>query len=143
MAVAWLAWLCEGLGNDDPLWGFSPYQFRSCLNDAARFFGIGNFGFGAASLRAGGATFLMEQGVPVGQIRFEGSWASERTLGAYLQEAAAAATLIQVTPQQAALIESCLADLSFARCPPAISFAQLLQTWTLDMQRPSSAVRGR
>ena len=141
--IAWLTWLCEWLGDDDPRWGFSPYQFRTCLNDAARFFGIGNFGFGAASLRAGGATFLMERGVPVGQIRFEGSWASERTLGAYLQEAAAAATLIQVSGRQADLIENCFSELNFASWPPPISYADLLRSWISDVRRTPSGGQAR
>ena len=54
-------------------------------------------GFTPASLRAGGATHLLETGVPISNIRFAGCWASEKAMSVYLQEAEAASTLLSMS----------------------------------------------
>ena len=61
------------------------------LIDFVDFFFVSDSGsITPASLRAGGATDILENNVPVANIKYAGRWASERSMAAYLQEAEAA-----------------------------------------------------
>lgn len=52
-----------------------------------------------ASLRAGGATWLLDQKVEVSRIRFLGRWSNLRSLEHYLQVARAQQIAIQLSPR--------------------------------------------
>lgn len=64
ITVPWLSWLTESLPKDSPLWLFSRYRFDRCLREAFDFFNLGHLKLSPASLRAGGAALLIEQGFP-------------------------------------------------------------------------------
>ena len=75
------------------------------------------------SLRAGGATHLLESGTPVATIRFQGGWAGKKSLASYLQEAESAATLLDLSEDQARQLERVLHEFSFLSEPPGVPFA--------------------
>lgn len=88
VSVAWASWLAAGLSASENVWLFSPGLFKRKLREAPRSLGREGLGITPASCRAGGgATAMMERGVPPNVIRFRGCWASERAMESYLQEA--------------------------------------------------------
>jgi len=128
--IAWLDWSLSGAYPADRVWPFSEYIFRSMLKRACTTLGLAKRGLTAASFRAGGATWLLETGVAVGQIRFMGSWASDRSLASYLQEAEACAALLGIPPAAARRLEHLLEAFAATSRPPALSFGAVLrQQW--------------
>ena len=123
--VRWICWLTESLPGGSPLWLFSPQRFRKCLKEGLEFFSLGALRLTAASLRAGGATRLLELGVPVANIKIAGCWASERALASYLQEAEAAGALLKLSGPQLRRLETFLSRLAHTDLPPAVAFASL------------------
>jgi len=127
--VEWLGWLLEDLPPDGLVWPHGPRAFGLCLEQALRFFGLSGLRLTPASLRAGGATFLFESGVSISNIRFAGSWSSERVLSHYLQEAEGAAAVLDVGPAAARRVEEFLSSFVFAARPPAVRWSALRAPW--------------
>ena len=96
---------------------FLEVSLNRCLCEALNFFDFGHLKLSPASLRTGGASLLVEQGVPVANIGFAGCWASEKALSSYFQEAEAASTLLQVSSAQARRLELFLKRIPFDRVP--------------------------
>ena len=119
--VLWLCWYCADLAPDDRLWPFSEYCFQRCLKEGCAFFGLEHVRFTPASLRAGGATHMLESGVSLSSIKFAGSWASEKAMSCYLQEAEAAATLLSMSSSSVDKLEYALTNLQFFERPPTAS----------------------
>ncbi len=134
-AVEWLRWACSFLPPGSRLWPFSRERLARCLKTSLRFFDLQDVGYTLGSLRAGGATHLLEAGYPVDMIKFAGGWAAERTLAHYLQEAESAATLLSLSPAAVLRLETALSSLGFLERPPGISPLELLNTWTLRKRR--------
>ena len=105
---------------------FSPQTFSSCLPDALSFYGIEHLNLTPASLRAGGATWLLEQGASLETIRFAGCWASDKAMSCYLQEAEAASVLLSLSESQQERLECALKSLRFLEQSPTISLEFLL-----------------
>ena len=120
LAVSWMCWLTESMALGDLIWPYSAARFGQCFATAARFYDLDGYRLSPASLRAGGATFQLECGVPVASIRFHGAWASERSLCCYLQEAEAAGVLLSIGPCQARRLQFYLAKLSGCLAPPCL-----------------------
>jgi hypothetical protein len=120
--IAWLCWLCRGLPPGHRLWPGSRALFCKMLKTALDFLDLGNLKLSPGSLRAGGATHLLETGVAVANIKFMGGWKSEHSLAAYLQEAEAAATLLTLSDTAATRLELILTQVNFAMWPPAQPF---------------------
>ena len=99
--------------------------------------GLGELGLTPASLRAGGATALLEAGCPPSTIRFSGCWASERVMSVYLQEAAASAALLDVGPEAASNLKSLLHRYEACRWPPAVPAQLLTPGWIPTTQQRS------
>ena len=118
-SLAWLGWHCASLETADLLWPYSRQLFVKLLRDALRFFDLEHLGLTPGSLRAGGATHMLETGVPVQNIKYAGGWASDRSLASYLQEAEAANTLLSMTDPQSRRLEVALTELAFLRRPPS------------------------
>ena len=63
---------------------------------------------------------MMEMGVPVANIKVAGSWAGERALASYLQEAESAAALLNVPAEAVRRLEKLVRDLGPYRGPPGL-----------------------
>ncbi len=137
-AVEWLRWACNHLPAGSKLWPFSRDRLAKCLKTALLFFDLQSAGYTLGSLRAGGATHLLETGHPVDSIKFSGGWAAERTLAHYLQEAESASTLLAFSRLAVLRLETALSSLDFLERPPDISPFELVTTWTRLKQRPCS-----
>ena len=124
--IAWLTWYISGLAPSDFLWPFSPQTFSSCLANALSFYGIEHLNLTPASLRAGGATWLLEQGASLETIRFAGCWASDKAMSCYLQEAEAASVLLSLSESQQERLECALKSLRFLEQPPTVSLGCFL-----------------
>lgn len=124
--LAWMLWFIPHLPGSCRLWVSSPRTFRSCLSEALTFLSLDRIKVTAGSLRAGGATFRLEKGVHPQNIKFQGGWASERSLWSYLQEAEAASTLLKLSPSQTQKLELLLNEFSFLRRPPALPLSRLV-----------------
>jgi len=120
--LEWLLWYCAHMNESQVLWPYSDRRFSLCLYACLKFLGLDGLSLTPASLRAGGATEMLESGVPVQNIKFAGSWASDRSLACYLQEAEAAATLLSLTPSQVSRLEQALDSLHFLDAPPSRPF---------------------
>ena len=128
-ALAWLRWWTVDFSDGSMVWPFGGLKFRQLFSKAVAFFGLEALRLSPASCRAGGATALFESGEPISSIRFAGSWASERVLSHYLQEAESAAALLSINESQASRIEKFLGEFAFAADPPQ-AVARETFTWT-------------
>ena len=66
-AANWLAWLKSERQPEAALWNSTPHRFRSMFKSVCRSLNIESLRLSPASLRAGGATWLVDQGVEVGR----------------------------------------------------------------------------
>lgn len=124
--VRWLEWWCKDMLPEQLIWPATRRTWVGMLNTALRFLGLEDVNLTPGSLRAGGATFLLEQGIAVSNIRFAGGWASDHSLAAYLQEAEAAATLLDLSARTARRLAWLVDELPFLASPPsapAVAFA--------------------
>ena len=129
-ALGWISWWLKGAGSKSPVWLFGPAMFRRCLETGLKYFELDHLKLTAASLRAGGATHMMEMGIPVAQIKFAGSWSSEKVLSHYLQVAEGSAAILDIPQSASDRITSFLADFSFVAGPPAPSAEMVVKEWT-------------
>ena len=138
-SVQWLAWLTSDLDSEDKIWAFTPVLFRRLLAESLQFLGAAGLGITSASFRAGGATTLLERGVPLSTIRFCGSWSSERVMATYLQESEAAAAMLRVPQHGVARVKSLLSEFGEYRSPPRLPLCRLVQQrWTRSGRSSSS-----
>jgi hypothetical protein len=140
--IEWLSWLARDFAPDEPLWPYTDYRFRCCFAEAGAFFGFPGGTLTPASLRAGGATAMLENNHPVSSIRFAGGWVSEKSMAAYLQQAESAAVLLSLSRSQTIKIQACLAAFSYAEFPPPRPFRFLAAGWTLSEPKQPSPQRG-
>jgi len=133
--VAWLCWYIRGLPRSSALWPFGRCRFCSLLGQALGFFGMSQLGFSVGSLRAGGATWMLETGHSLADIQFAGGWSNPRTLSHYVQEATSAMTLLSLEPHLLRRLEACLGLLDFLEFPPSVTAHVLHETWTHLRQR--------
>ena len=75
-----------------------------------RFYGIDQLGFTLSSFRAGGATGMLEDGVPVAVIKYSGGWSADKSLASYLQEAESALALLRISDVAAARLKLALRE---------------------------------
>ena len=105
LCLRWTSWLLAGTPSDAYVWPFSKDMLGKCLLGALTYFGIQDLGFTLSSFRAGGATALLESGVPVSTIKHSGGWSADKTLSSYLQEAEAALAMIRISDTSARQLE--------------------------------------
>ena len=119
--VLWLKWFAESMAPNDLVWPYCRQTFMRCFKDAIGFFQLEHLNLSPASMRAGGATFMLEQGYDPSSIKFAGSWASDKALACYLQEAEAASTLLSLSLSEQRRLEHVLQTLCFLEEPPCPS----------------------
>ena len=70
----------------DKLWPYSPQSFRETFRSYLRFFRVMHLDLKPYSLRRGGATHLLQKGVPMHTILLRGRWHSLAVARLYLQD---------------------------------------------------------
>ena len=116
--VSWLVWYTWGMSDFEPLWIGGRALFVSCLKQALSFLKLMKAGFTAGSLRAGGATYWLENGLHPATIRYMGRWSSEKSMMSYLQEAESAWILLNLDSEQLCRLELTLEHLWILSRPP-------------------------
>lgn len=70
-AIAWLSWLkCQSAKPDSLLWQSTATKFRVMFKHLCNALRLGSLKLSPASLRAGGATWLVDEGFEISRIRF-------------------------------------------------------------------------
>ncbi len=87
--IAWARWLVDGWPRFARLWPGSAASFRQVWNWGLAQLQLTTLQLTPGCLRPGGATHLFRTGTPVASIKYRGSWASEKSLSVYIQEAMA------------------------------------------------------
>ena len=116
--VAWLSWYLSAFPDHSLVFPFGPRVFRTCFEKVLDFLCLKSLRLTPASMRAGGATFLLESGENIPNIRFIGAWSSEKAMACYLQEAEASASLLTLTSHQSNRLEQVLHLFAFLSAPP-------------------------
>lgn len=88
-AINWLSWLKNERPTNAALWDSTANRFRNMFRKICQELGIHSLHLSPASLRAGGATWLVDEGTEIGKVRFLGRWANLRSLEHYIQVARA------------------------------------------------------
>ena len=88
-ATEWLRWLVEGLAGFEKVWPSTDTEFRNRFKQLMAALGLKDWKLLPSSLRPGGASWYFVGGVEPGRLKFWGRWASERSLGHYIQESMA------------------------------------------------------
>ena len=121
--IDWLLWYASCLPPSALLWPFSEHSFRTCLTACCEFYDVAHLKLTPASLRAGGATLMLEQGYPLSTIKFAGSWASDKAMSCYLQEAESASVMLSLNRSQLHRLEKALLEFRILEHPPQVPFA--------------------
>ena len=79
------------------LWTFSAQCFREQLRSYLEFFEITHLGIKPYSLRRGGATFLLQEGVPLETILVRGRWRSLSVARLYLEDGLAQLPALRIS----------------------------------------------
>jgi len=113
-------WFKAGSQPDSYVWPASARLFRTLFDMAVRGLKITDLRLTPGSLRPGGATTRFHAGDPVANIKFEGGWRSERSLGSYIQEGLAAFVWRALSDEVAQELERLVAQCTvlFAAPPP-------------------------
>eukprot|EP00438_Fugacium_kawagutii_P028079 Skav223928 [mRNA] locus=scaffold2593:382825:387213:+ [translate_table: standard] len=109
-AINWLSWLKVSQGSSQPFWKSTANKFRHMFKQICVSLHIAQLRLSPASLRAGGATSLIDEGWETNRIRFLGRWSHLKSLEHYLQ---------------VARIASCCC------CLPSLELESLLKTWCI------------
>eukprot|EP00438_Fugacium_kawagutii_P007015 Skav233751 [mRNA] locus=scaffold1792:258064:264229:- [translate_table: standard] len=92
--------LCAVAGTSpgNPLWPHSGQAFRETFRKYCQFFRLCHLLFKPYSLRRGGATHLLQAGVPMEAILLKGRWKSVQVARLYLQDALALLPSLRIPP---------------------------------------------
>ncbi|CAL1130725.1 unnamed protein product [Cladocopium goreaui] len=113
-AINWLSWLTlTSVKTRKALWPSSPNKFRVMFKELCEKLGINGMKLSPASLRAGGATWMMDEGMEISKIRFLGRWSNLRSLEHYLQVARAQQIALTLEPEAVRRLRSLLLKFSF------------------------------
>lgn len=116
--ILWLEWLCGNLPDSARLTPIALNHMRKLFQSILRKLSIHKVGFTLASLRAGKATSMYIEGVPLDRLRFEGRWQSMGTLEHYVQEASAVSVLNSLKPSAVDIISTMLGCSTLLEAPP-------------------------
>lgn len=98
--VNWTIWMVRTRASPArKLWPGTAASFRSAFTSICRRLELDKLRLSPASLRAGGATLLLDQKIEVSRIRFLGRWSNLRSLEHYLQVARAQQIAIELSPR--------------------------------------------
>lgn len=145
-AVNWLAWsISVAKSKSARLWPSTPQKFRLFFKKLCSHLQLSNLKISPASLRAGGATWMLDQGFEVSLIRFKGRWTNLRSLEHYIQVARAQQITLTIADKVAESLKCFLRRYCFMLTLPS-SFAaqtpyeQLLTSPALEIASPSDVI---
>lgn len=118
-AVNWLSWLKNVRNNDAALWNSTPNKFRVMFRRVCKDLKLHSLHLSPASLRAGGATWLVDEGVEISRVRFLGRWSHLRSLEHYIQVARAQQITLSLSSVIALQLKEFLARFHFLVHLPA------------------------
>ena len=125
-AVNWVSWLVnQAKTRSGRLWPLSAAKFRNMFQTVCEKLRVKQARFSPASLRAGGATWLLDSGMDVARIRFLGRWAHLRSLEHYLQVARAQQITLSINPSDSEAIKRFLSRHVFLLSLPQFLEAQV------------------
>ena len=84
--------------SGDLLWPHSGQSFRTAFRKLCDFFRVPSLGFKPYSLRRGGATYLLQIGLPLETILVRGRWRSLNVARLYLQDGLAQLPSLRTSP---------------------------------------------
>lgn len=147
-AINWLGWVVRSMSEKKAqLWPSSPNKFRIMFKSVCKKLMITSMKLSPASLRAGGATWMLDEGIEVSRIRFQGRWANLRSLEHYLQVARAQQLALDITPRIVDHLKSLLMKSSYMLSLPKFFTAQvpsehLVTSVTFELSQRDHVVRG-
>lgn len=107
--INWLAWLKTTSSSNRPFWKSTSNKFRYMFRQlCTSLLHISQLHLSPASLRAGGATWMMDEGYEINRIRFLGRWAHLRSLEHYIQVARAQQIALSLPMKVGAELQSFL-----------------------------------
>ena len=112
---------CHARGQK--LWPFSANHFRQTFQAYMRFFRLCHLQMKPYSLRRGGATFLLEQGLSVELILLRGRWKSLGVARLYLEDGLAQLPQLRISPADRAKLQT------FADQCPKTAFRPWMGPW--------------
>lgn len=125
-AINWLVWLVEKReAASSLLWKGNHTKFRIMFRHMTQRLGLESLRLSPASLRAGGATWMLDERIEVSRIRFSGRWANLRSLEHYLQVARAQQIAISLPAETAEHLKHFLCKFCFMLCLPQFLVAQV------------------
>eukprot|EP00438_Fugacium_kawagutii_P003218 Skav200446 [mRNA] locus=scaffold1922:124146:126289:- [translate_table: standard] len=107
----------------DKLWPHSGQFFRTTYASYLAYFGLEALAFKPYSLRRGGATFLLQCGLPIETILVRGRWRSLNVARLYLEDGLAQLPSLRLSEQQLIRIQE------FAKQAPATVFQPSKGPW--------------
>lgn len=147
-AVSWLSWLViKRKEPAEPLWRGTHTKFRMLFRHLTQRLRIEGLKLSPASLRAGGATWMLDQKTEVSKIRFNGRWANLRSLEHYLQVARAQQIAISVPLHTAETLKRFLIQFGYMLVLPQFLAAQIPQqlivsSRVIDFSNDSNIIEG-
>lgn len=125
-AINWLSWMKSSAPCPDAaLWPSTANRFRRMFKHTCTALNLGPLKLSPASLRAGGATWLVDEGLEIGKIRFLGRWAHMRSLEHYIQVARAQQIALEIVPSTAVKLKEFLRRFFFLLRLPHFLEAQV------------------
>ena len=111
----WLVWLIhDRKTSGSAVWPGSQQKFRRFFKICCDKLGIAHCKFSPASLRAGGATWHVDQtSSDIGRLRFEGRWTNLRSLEHYVQVARSQQLLLSIEDQTSERISQFVSQHAF------------------------------
>ena len=119
VTVAWAEWLLAGLPKGWKIFPGGAPTFAKLFREALAQLDLGSAGFTPASLRAGGATAMFMDEVPVETLRFRGRWTNTKTLEHYIQEGMACLQMSQLSGSAALRVSKYTGAFASGPWPPS------------------------
>lgn len=92
------------------IWPYSGQHFRDYFRKYQRFFRVVHLNFKPYSLRRGGATFLLQQGLAMETILLRGRWKSLAVARCYLQDGLSMIPSLRIPSENLPLIQQYVSD---------------------------------
>lgn len=125
-AINWLAWIVHTRAKKErALRPSTPARFRIMFKTVCEKMMVQNMKLSPASLRAGGATWMLDEGYEVSRIRFQGRWTNLRSLEHYLQVARAQQLSLTIPDHVALQLRKLLLKHSYMLSLPEFFSAQV------------------